>query len=811
MALRPTDIPRWATGPTAQIAAPSEAEKDVGHVPQTVLTAQLANWLQHAVYQWLAYFDAGVHVESLGDSFALTDGELQLELAPDGGLAMLGGEGEPQLLGIQQLVYDEQHGDRGGGTQHAAATTTMEGFMTGPQVVKLAGIATGAAAVTSSAPTQITVTTAVSGSGTSAARSDHVHSVSTAAPTALAIGSAQNAGAATSLARSDHVHAMPAAAAGVGLTLATANAAGSAATFARSDHTHAITGVLTSTAPTQVTVTTAAVGVATDAARQDHVHSVSTAAPSTLAAGGTNTVGTATALARADHVHALPAYGSATATICQGDDGRLSNDRPALGIRTATTVVLTAAAAAPSPGQVLTATSSTAGGWATPLALTAGLPVDVQVQTASAGASTQAARQDHAHAVQTAAPVALTIGGVAAVGTATSLARSDHVHAMPNAGTPRAVTPGDAAAPGTGVAFAASDHTHGMAAFAAPVALAVGGANVAGAAGTFARSDHTHQLPAFGTTAGTFCEGSDARLTASAVNPAVNGFRIAPTSDDSTPADGTFSTIYLAPVESDQIALYTGSIWAIRSASGVSYVLSGHANGIPFDLFAWWDTSGTPAVKLEAVNWSLPSARVTGLTRVNGVWTKSGDPTRRYLGTVRPRSATTYRVLRAANFDSSSAGIDYWNLQNQREAAIQLTGSASDWFYTPQTIRQANGNANAQIECVAGIAGYNVVSTQVSAVGNTSNTSTTALSSPGVAVGVNSTTAASGFSTSSNISRISGAPFDWAAMNANLDDNTRLGVTSYVWLERGDVGVAFFGTGAGGGIFRPGMIARISY
>jgi hypothetical protein len=62
---------------------------------------------------------------------------------------------------------------------------------------------------------------------------------------------------------------------------------------------------LTAAAPTQITVTTAAVGGDTAAAHGDHVHSVATAAPAALAVGGANVQGSAATLARSDHVHAV--------------------------------------------------------------------------------------------------------------------------------------------------------------------------------------------------------------------------------------------------------------------------------------------------------------------------------------------------------------------------------------------------------------------------------------------------------------------------------------------------------------------------
>lgn len=60
------------------------------------------------------------------------------------------------------------------------------------------------------------------------------------------------------------------------------------------------------------------------------------------------------------------AFGTGANTFCQGNDSRLSDDRTANGIRTATTVVSVSAAAAPTSGQVLTATSGTVATWQTP-------------------------------------------------------------------------------------------------------------------------------------------------------------------------------------------------------------------------------------------------------------------------------------------------------------------------------------------------------------------------------------------------------------------------------------------------------------
>lgn len=181
---------------------------------------------------------------------------------------------------------------------------------------------------------------------------------------------------------------------------------------------------LTSSAPANVTKATAAVGVATDAARSDHKHDITTAAASSLTVGGSSAEGSATSLARSDHAHGLPAFGTGSGTFCQGNDSRLSDDRTASGLRTATTVVSVSAATAPSANQVLLASSSTAASWVSIMADTA--PSNVTKAAASAGTASTLSRSDHKHDITTAA--ASSVGTANAEGSATSLARSDHVH-----------------------------------------------------------------------------------------------------------------------------------------------------------------------------------------------------------------------------------------------------------------------------------------------------------------------------------------------------------------------------------------------
>ncbi len=62
----------------------------------------------------------------------------------------------------------------------------------------------------------------------------------------------------------------------------------------------------------------------------------------------------------------LRTLGTGASQAAAGNDSRLSDDRTASGLRSASTVVSVSAATAPSSGQVLTATSSTVANWQTP-------------------------------------------------------------------------------------------------------------------------------------------------------------------------------------------------------------------------------------------------------------------------------------------------------------------------------------------------------------------------------------------------------------------------------------------------------------
>ena len=570
-------------------------------------------------------------------------------------------------ISLSRADHLHSHGSQTDGTMHAVAVSGSPGtagFISGVNQLKLDGISPGATntPLASTTPLDVTKSTALIGSGSTAARVDHKHDISTAVPGTISIGDTATEGTATSLARSDHRHTLTSPTAPTDVTKFTASAGsssnvarqdhkhdvststasaiapggssseGSSTSLARSDHLHSLPSygstagtfcqgndsrlsddriayaiqsstsivyvssslaptanqslvatsgttaswqtVLASSSPADVTKSTSSVGTATDMARSDHKHDISTTVVGASTPGDTAAEGTATSLSRSDHRHSLPSYGSTAATICQGNDVRLSDDRAASGFRTATNIVSISAASAPSIGQALVSTSVSLATWQTVAIVTSSAPSNVTKSAAVVGIATDAARSDHKHDVTTASVGANPPGTVNAEGTATSLARSDHSHALASFGStsgtlcqgndsrlsddrtasglrssttivsissatapvlgqslvatgPTAATwqtvslltsvsPSNvtksAAVVGVGTAAAREDHKHDVTT-AAAVANPPGSANAEGTATSLSRSDHTHTLAAFGTTSGTFCQGNDSRLS----------------------------------------------------------------------------------------------------------------------------------------------------------------------------------------------------------------------------------------------------------------------------------------------------------
>src|SRR5436190_2326923 len=190
--------------------------------------------------------------------------------------------------------------------------------------------------------------------------------------------------------------------------------------------------------------------------------------------------------------------------------------------------------------------------------------------------------------------------------------------------------------------------------------------------------------------------------TVYSLNQGQNGFRISNDTANSLSVDNLISgTVYMVSHTGNRISLYDGTRFVFcEPASQLSIAVTGQSAGVPCDVFCVYATA--TSATLELTPWSNATTRATGLTQLQGVWTKSAAPTRRYLGTILPASATQYAHIAApAGSGTSTCGI--WNQDNQVLGMFNWKSNTDAWpLSTANAWTQLNGQAAAKITYVHG-------------------------------------------------------------------------------------------------------------
>ena len=171
------------------------------------------------------------------------------------------------------------------------------------------------------------------------------------------------------------------------------------------------------------------------------------------------------------------------------------------------------------------------------------------------------------------------------------------------------------------------------------------------------------------------------------------------------------ATMYLTPYKGNQIGLYTGSEWALRTTAEISLALGTLSSAKPYDVFCY-DNAGVPA--LEFLAWTNDTTRATALVYQDGVLCKSGALTRRYLGTFYTTAATTT--------EDSAANRYLWNYYNRVARTMKRRDPAASWNYQTAAWRQANASTSNQLNFVVGVAEDQIKSTLSVTASNASPT-----------------------------------------------------------------------------------------
>ena len=116
------------------------------------------------------------------------------------------------------------------------------------------------------------------------------------------------------------------------------------------------------------------------------------------------------------------------------------------------------------------------------------------------------------------------------------------------------------------------------------------------------------------------------------------------------------TTVYFCPYKGHSLALYNTlhQEWVFYEFTERSITLSGLAADTNFDVFIY---SNAGTLTLELVAWSTATARATALAVQDGIYCKTGELTKRYLGTIR----TTSTIGQCEDSETSRFVWNYYN------------------------------------------------------------------------------------------------------------------------------------------------------
>jgi hypothetical protein len=188
----------------------------------------------------------------------------------------------------------------------------------------------------------------------------------------------------------------------------------------------------------------------------------------------------------------------------------------------------------------------------------------------------------------------------------------------------------------------------------------------------------------------------------------IQDFRLTLVSDTPvmTTAVTAATTLYLTPYKGNSIGLYSSGAWSVLQTAQVSLSLSALSANTNYDIFAY-NSSGSVAI--ESLAWSNSnagtSARATALIYQDGILVKSGDATRRYIGTIRTTDVAGQCEFSFGGYAvyGTEAKLFVWNYYNRVEtygASYLLIGA---YTYNSAAYRYSAGSTTYRVTFVVGL------------------------------------------------------------------------------------------------------------
>jgi len=169
------------------------------------------------------------------------------------------------------------------------------------------------------------------------------------------------------------------------------------------------------------------------------------------------------------------------------------------------------------------------------------------------------------------------------------------------------------------------------------------------------------------------------------------------------------------------------------------------------------------------VNWTNNTTRATGLVRLGGTLVKSGDGTRRYLGTGRTTGSS-------GQTEDSQAARLLWNMYNRVPRKLKKSAGSSTWTQANSSgvYRAANADANNHFKHLSGLA-QELVYIDLAILVQGSLVATDGQ----VNIGVNSQTTPSG----SSELRVTGTASAFQIRSTSYLDVPAMGYNEFYWIE----------------------------
>lgn len=151
------------------------------------------------------------------------------------------------------------------------------------------------------------------------------------------------------------------------------------------------------------------------------------------------------------------------------------------------------------------------------------------------------------------------------------------------------------------------------------------------------------------------------------------------------------STLYYTPFSGNNISVYYDGIWHLLQFSEKNLGIGDFTASKSHDIFGYYNSGD---LGIEPLVWTSATARATELTTQDGVYVKSGDATRLYLGTIYANSTPYFN-------DTLTAGFVWNNYKRVNRKLYMAYGAAH--AYTTSTWRYWNNVSTNHMDNVIGL------------------------------------------------------------------------------------------------------------